>query len=141
MTLRYLLDTNILSEPLRPNPNPVISQKLLQHQTEVATASVVFHEISYGSYRLPIQSYKRQVIQAFFDRQVQQVMPILPYDLAVAAWFAIERARLVTQGQTPTYADGQIAAIAHVNNLVLVTNNVSDFANFQALHLENWFSS
>ena len=98
MTLRYLLDTNILSEPLRPNPNPVISQKLLQHQTEVATASVVFHEISYGSYRLPIQSYKRQVIQAFLDRHVQHVMPILPYDLAVAAWFAIERARLANQG-------------------------------------------
>lgn len=68
-------------------------------------------------------------------------MPVLPYDLAAATWLASERARLVTQGQTPAYADGQIAAIAFVNNLILVTNNVSDFANFQNLQLENWLRS
>ncbi len=141
MTRRYLLDTNILSEPLRPNPNPALAQKLRQHQREVTTASIVFHEILYGSYRLPPQSYKRQVIQAFLERQVRQVMPVLPYDLAAVTWLASERARLVTQGQTPAYADGQIAAIAFVNNLIIVTNNVSDFANFQNLQLENWLRS
>jgi tRNA(fMet)-specific endonuclease VapC len=51
-----------------------------------------------------------------------------------------ERARLIPSGLTPSYADGQIAAIAKVNNLILVTRNVADYANFQDLAIENWFS-
>jgi len=39
----------------------------------------------------------------------------------------------------PFYPDGQIAAIARVNNLILVTRNVSDYANFSELMMENWF--
>ncbi|PSB18038.1 type II toxin-antitoxin system VapC family toxin [Phormidesmis priestleyi ULC007] len=71
----------------------------------------------------------------------EPIFPILPYGAEAAKWHAIERARLVAMGQTPAFQDGQIAAIAHVNNLILVTNNVSDFANFQALQIENWFAS
>ncbi|NJK66777.1 MAG: type II toxin-antitoxin system VapC family toxin [Microcoleus sp. CSU_2_2] len=57
-----------------------------------------------------------------------------------AEWFAKERARLIPISLTPSYADGQIAAIAKVNNLILVTRNVADYANFQDLQIENWFS-
>nr|WP_199315099.1 hypothetical protein [Planktothrix sp. FACHB-1355] len=42
-------------------------------------------------------------------------------------------------GKTPPFVDGQIAAIAKVNNLILVTNNVSDYADFLELQVENWF--
>lgn len=38
------------------------------------------------------------------------------------------------------YVDGQIAAIAVVNNLILVTNNQADYADFQDIQLENWFT-
>jgi len=65
-------------------------------------------------------------------------MIILPYCDRAAEWFAVERARLTTLGRTPSYPDGQIAAIARVNDLVLVTRNVSDFADFDGLPLENW---
>ncbi len=41
-------------------------------------------------------------------------------------------------GLTPTFVDGQIAAIAYVNNLVVVTINTSDFMDFGGLHVENW---
>jgi predicted nucleic acid-binding protein len=82
MTQRFLLDTNILSEPLRPQPNSDVLQKLRQHGQVISTA-----------------------------------------------------------GKNPAYADGQIAAIAQVNNLTLVTNNVSDYADFADLKLENWFTS
>jgi len=41
--------------------------------------------------------------------------------------------------RTPPYLDGQIAAIAVVNDLILVTNNTSDYADFQNLQLQNWF--
>jgi len=61
----------------------------------------------------------------------------LPYD-AVANWHAAERAGLVGTGE-PRPLDGQIAAIAVVNDLILVTNNTSDYADFQNLQLQNWF--
>ena len=42
-------------------------------------------------------------------------------------------------GKTPAFVDGQIGAIAYTNQLILVTNNVSDFQDFQGLQIENWF--
>jgi tRNA(fMet)-specific endonuclease VapC len=42
-------------------------------------------------------------------------------------------------GKTPAFIDGQIASIAYSNNLILVTNNVSDFEFFNDLMVENWF--
>ena len=65
-------------------------------------------------------------------------MPILDYDRAAAEWHAKERARLATRGTTPPFADGQIAAIAHVNELVLVTFDDADFRQFQGLHVLSW---
>ena len=44
-------------------------------------------------------------------------------------------------GRTPPYIDGQIAAIAVTNGCTLVTHNVADFAAFEGLQVENWFSS
>lgn len=64
---------------------------------------------------------------------------ILPYDRDVALWHAEERARLTLQGRTPPFVDGQIAAIAIVNNLTLVTRNTGDFADFAERTVENWF--
>jgi tRNA(fMet)-specific endonuclease VapC len=54
----------------------------------------------------------------------------LDYTTEAADWHAHERARLSQVGQTPPYADGQIAAIAAVNHLV-VTRNVTDFERFK----------
>ena len=57
---------------------------------------------------------------------------------AAADWHAAERARLTGLGRTPPFVDGQIAAIAHVNGLVLVTANVADFRHFADLSVEDW---
>jgi len=65
-------------------------------------------------------------------------MTILPYDEQAAEWHARERARLASLGQRPAFVDGQIAGIARVNGLVLVTRNSSDFKKFSGLQLENW---
>ncbi|MBE9250267.1 type II toxin-antitoxin system VapC family toxin [Dolichospermum sp. LEGE 00240] len=134
----FLLDTNILSEPLRSRPNPVVIRMLQQYSSDITTATVVLHELLFGCYRLPIESNKRQIIEVYLQREIKQKIPILPYDIAAAEWFAKERARLTALGKTPAYADGQIAAIAQVNDLTLVTNNVADYSNFQNLKIENW---
>lgn len=65
-------------------------------------------------------------------------MPILPYNQAAAEWHAKERARLEAIGRTPPFLDGQIAATAKANDLVLVTANRSHFEIFEGLQIENW---
>jgi tRNA(fMet)-specific endonuclease VapC len=138
VNLRFLLDTNILSEPLRPIPNPNVIEMLRRHEDEIATATVVYHEILFGCYRLP-ESNKRKTIEKYLQEVVQPNIPLLPYDTNAARWHTTERARLVTIGKTPSFADGQIAAISKVNGLILVTNNVSDYGDFIELQVENWF--
>jgi tRNA(fMet)-specific endonuclease VapC len=59
--------------------------------------------------------------------------------MEAAEWFAEERARLSQIGRPPSYPDGQIAAIAATNDLILVTRNTTDFADFIDLQVENWF--
>jgi hypothetical protein len=60
--------------------------------------------------------------------------PILDYNRDAAEWHARERARLEVSGKTPPFVDAQIAAIACVNNLVLVTANQPDFPRFSWAH-------
>jgi tRNA(fMet)-specific endonuclease VapC len=138
MSLRYLLDTNIISEAIRPNPNASVMQQLLMARSTAAIGSVVWHEVLLGCYRMP-ESKRRNVIETYLQEEVKARLPILPYTQEAAEWFAAERSRLIPLGLTPSYADGQIAAIAAVNNLILVTRNVSDYQNFTALTIENWF--
>ena len=85
MTLRYLLDTNILAEPLRPQPDQGILDNLSRHQDEIAIASVVWHEMWFGCYRLPT-SARRQAIETYLTQVVAPSIPILPYDQQAADW-------------------------------------------------------
>ena len=138
MTVRYLLDTNVLSEVIRPKPNPYVLQKLQIHQQEVETATLVIHELLFGCCRLPI-SKKRETLKTYIEKVILPNMPLFDYDLKSAEWHATERARLGSMGQAPAFVDGQIAAITSSNQLILATNNVSDFDIFQELKIENWF--
>ncbi len=137
MTPGYLLDTNVVSEPLRPAPNPQVLDHLREHGAEVAIASVVWHELWYGCYRLP-RSARRRAIETYLTDVVARTIPILSYDRQASAWHAEERARLADAGKLPPFADGQIAAIAATNSLVLVTFNTADYAGFRDLRLVDW---
>ena len=139
MSLTYLLDTNVLAEPLRPQPNAGVLAGLRSHAHEIGTASVVWHEMWYGCRRLP-PSARRQAIEDFLLQVVGASIPILPYDQRAADWHAVQRARLAAAGKTPRFADGMIAAVAFVNDLTLVTRNVRDFQFFEGVRLETWFS-
>lgn len=135
--MRYLLDTNIVSEPLRPAPNPKILERLRRHEDQLATASVVWHELLFGCHRLP-DSERRAAIEEYLHRVVAASVEILPYDERAARWHAAERARLALAGRTPPFADGQIAAVARTNDLVLVTLNQADYGGFRDLRVEDW---
>jgi tRNA(fMet)-specific endonuclease VapC len=137
---RYLLDTNVLSEPLRPRAHPGVLHRLEVHQAELATAAPVLHELLFGLERLPV-SRKREVIRRYIEDLRSSSMPVLPYDDVAAAWHARERARLEAAGRPVAFRDSQIAAIARVHGLVLVTANVGDFEAVSGLEIENWAAS
>ena len=50
MTLKYLLDTNVLSEAKRPQPNQKVMTKLRLSKREIATATLVIHELLFGCF-------------------------------------------------------------------------------------------
>lgn len=137
MAARFLLDTNVLSEPLRQRPNPAVLDHLRRMSSVLATAAPVWHELLYGCYRLP-DSHKRRGIERYLFDVVHAGVEILSYDERAAAWHGTERARLASLGKLPPFVDGQIAAVAAVHGLVLVTFNVEDFAHFDGLTIEDW---
>jgi tRNA(fMet)-specific endonuclease VapC len=136
--LRFLLDTNIVSELFRLQPNSAITVRYAQNLDEIAIASVTWHELLYGFYRLP-DSRRKEELSFFLSQIIRPNVLILDFDEMAAEWFASERARLTGLGRTPSYSDGQIAAIAAVNDLILVTRNVSDYSDFTEIEIENWF--
>ncbi len=138
MSIKFLLDTNIISESIKLQPNDIFLERFRRHLEESAIASVTWHELLYGLYRLP-ESRRKQNLSDYLTEVIQARMIILPYCDAAAGWFAAERSRLTALGRMPSYPDGQIAVIARVHHLTLVTRNISDFADFEGLAIENWF--
>ena len=135
----FLLDTNVLSETLRPQPDSGVMHGLERRRHELSTAAPVIHELFYGALRLPAGARRSAVLHEI-EQVFLKTLDVLPYDRRAAEWHARQRARLVNEGRTPAYVDGQIAAIAAVNGLTLVTHNVTDFAAFEGLRVEDWFA-
>jgi tRNA(fMet)-specific endonuclease VapC len=136
----YLLDTNALSEPCRPAPAAAFVTRYRAHAGELAISVVTWHEALFGAARLPAGKRQRAV-ERYLREVVQATFVILPYSQAAAEWHADERARMEARGRVRPFADGQIAATARVNGLVLVTANIRDFGDFEGLHVENWMNA
>jgi tRNA(fMet)-specific endonuclease VapC len=137
VTLQYLLDTSTVSAPVSRTPDLQVVKRLEEHGHESGIAAPVWHELIYGCRRLA-QGKRRDALEHYLQDVVQVAFPILPYDEAAATWHGHERARLDSLGKPAPFTDGQIAAIAHANDLILVTVNVKDFARFKGLQVTNW---
>ena len=137
MTARYLLDTSVVSSPISKQPNPEVLKRLEEHGHECAIAAPVWHELTFGCQRLP-RGKRREAIETYLHDVVLASFAVLAYDEAAAHWHGIERARLEGLGKPAPYADGQIAAIAYVKELTLITANVKDFTRFKGIEVENW---
>jgi tRNA(fMet)-specific endonuclease VapC len=129
--MKYLLDTNLISELIKPQPDPGVEERCRRFEKDLTTATPVWHELQLSCYRMPF-SRKRDLLELFLEEVIQQNFSILPYDAQAARWHALERSRLTLSGQTPSFVDGQIAAIAVTNGLTLVTRNTPDF------QIESW---
>jgi tRNA(fMet)-specific endonuclease VapC len=134
--LRYLLDTNVVSQPMMKMPSASVLRKLASLADECAIGAPVWHELNFGCHRMPAGK-RRNALQDYLADVVSN-FEILPYDDLAAKLHALERVRLDELGTSVPFVDGQIAVIAQINELVLVTDNVRDFAPFKALTVENW---
>lgn len=135
----YLLDSNVVSEPMKPRPDLAVLRRMAQHQGDCAISAITWHELWFGIDRL--RSGRRRNALTAYVRLVPSQFPILDYDASAAEWHATLRARDEATGTVRPFADGQIAAVAATNDLTLVTRNTADFAAVDELALEDWHRS
>jgi predicted nucleic acid-binding protein len=126
--LRFLLDTNALSEPQRPRPDEgYIDWLSAQDRGELAISSVTLGEVQRGA-RLMTAGARQSALQAWITRFVGDFGErILPLDVVVARAWADLSADLQRRGRTVGLLDELIAATALAHGLIIVTRNVRDF--------------
>ena len=138
--MKYLLDANIISEPTKKQPDPHVSGRLQLDSIFSCTSATVWHELWHGVHLLDNER-RKQELSVYLEMLRDDGFGVLPFDLKAAEWLAAERVRLKQLGLTPAKYDSEIAAVAAVNNLILVTRNTDDFVMFDDLRVENWFST
>lgn len=138
MVTTLLLDTNVVSELVRPNPNPDVVRRLGETQTTAALAATTWHELRYGVQRLPT-GRRREALTAFVNELMGRY-PVLAYDARAADWHAVQRAKLASAGVATSAADGQIAATAVTHGLTLITRNLEDFSGYEGLTVLSWWT-
>jgi tRNA(fMet)-specific endonuclease VapC len=138
MSTLFLLDTNVVSELAKIQPNSGVETQVLARQADCALAAPTVEELCFGVARLP-KSARRDMLERWLEGVLQQ-FTLLPIDYRAALWLGRERARLAGEGLPVPRTDGEIAAVAVINGLTLITRNQKDFANFNDLQVDNWFT-
>ncbi len=138
--MSLLLDTNVVSELLRPSPNPAVERWVAARlASELYFSAVGEAELRYGVAMLPEGQRKHALATAiegilredFEDR-------ILPFDSSAARAYANIAAAYRSAGRTVASADCQIAAIAHSRGMTVATRNVRDFEDIGIEIVDPW---
>ena len=127
--MKWLLDTNVLSELLRAEPyDRVIGWFAQQHAEALFASAITQAEMLYGAALLPRGRRRTQLeqqLQAMFDEDFDR--RVLPFDGQAAVAYAALVAARRSAGRPISQFDAQIAAIALTHRATLVTRNVEDF--------------
>jgi toxin FitB len=135
-----ILDTNVLSEGLRPQPSTNV---LLWMRSEpvaaLFTTTITEAELFYGAALLP-DGRRRRSLETVINQllTVQLAGRILPFDSAAAREFADIAAARRRAGRPIGEADGRIAVIVRSRGASLATRNVSDFADCGLSLINPW---
>lgn len=130
--MRYLLDTNIISDLVR-NPQGRAAQRVaLVGDSNVCTSIIVAAELWYGAIKKDAPRLTKQL------EAVLGVLEILPLAISVDREYGRLRARLERDGEPIGGNDLLIAAQSVVLGLTLVTDNQREFARIAELSCENW---
>lgn len=135
----YLLDTNVLSEIVKPVPDARVAAKMKTHLDAGLFASeMTRYELRFGASR-------RADAAAFWERLQRKVVPMVQWldvtqsiaELGGEIAAALQRAG--REAKSPV--DPMLAATAIVHGLTLVTRNERDFAHVPGLTVNNWFTA
>lgn len=124
-----ILDTNIVSELLKPGPNSqVIDWISSQDGASVFFTTISEAELRYGLALLPAGK-RRTALSSAIDGILEEDFRgrILPFDRAAARAYAVIAAKRKTAGRPISQFDCQIAAIARANDAVVATRNTRDY--------------
>lgn len=135
-----VLDTNVLSEMLRPAPDQGVSAWLAaQPIAQLFTTSVTEAEIRYGVARLP-DGQRRDRLQSAVDGLFGEDMSgrILPFDGDAAKAYAAIVSERDRAGRPISQFDAQIGAIARSRGAKLATRNIVDFEGCDVDLINPW---
>jgi len=130
--LRYLLDTNIVIYVFKRRPIEVLST-FNANASRMGISSITLAELLHGAEKSSRVGENLAVIEDFCSR-----LDVLAYGAKAAQHYGAIRASLERSGTPIGVNDIHIAGHARSEGLILVTNNVSEFARVPALELENW---
>ena len=123
----FLLDTNVVSELVRPRPHPGVVRWIATTNESLLHLSVLtLGEIRNGIASRPDAGRRAKLESWLHDLVLRFSSRILPIDLAIADRWGRLSGHSKTEGVTLPVIDGLLAATALHNNLVLVTRNVTD---------------
>jgi len=136
--MRYLLDTNIISNFTKPAPSPrLIAWMAEQSDDDLFISSLTVAEVRRGVLKKPAGKRRDQLDAWFAGPQGPQVLfagRILPFDEKAGLVWARLMADGKAKGRPRSGLDTIIAAIAEANDCIVVTDNERDFEDIQVLN-------
>ena len=134
---RVLLDTNVLSELVRPRPDASV-ETFVRTQTDPLISALTIHEIAYGAERAPDPARRAKLVAWVAAIQSRFVGRIVVVDANIAEQAGRLRAAAEAQGAAADPIDALIAACALSRGASIATRNVRDFAAFGASVIDPW---
>lgn len=138
--MRYVLDTCLVSELVKPVPNPGVVEWLSHQPEAILFLSVLtIGEIQAGISKLP-DSPRQAMLASWLSNDLMQRFQgrLLSIDADVALVWGIKRGEAAALGKVLPLADSQIAATAIVKGMTVVTRNVADMQRCGAMTLNPW---
>jgi len=138
--MNYLVDTNVLSELAKPQPDGEVLAWFAKHESHLYISSISIGELRKGLELLP-KGKRKTALQAWFKAVCERMEGrILSFNTSTAHVWGQLVAKLENKGFPISTLDSQIAATAQRHNLTIVTRNVPDFQN-TGLKILNPFAS
>lgn len=131
--MTYMLDTNICIYAMKKKPEKVLRKLKEELNSGVCISSITLAELEYGMKHSSDPVRNEQALLRFLAP-----ISILPFGSAAASEYGEIRAYLQNQGTPIGPLDMLIAGHAKAEDMILVTNNVREFARVPNLEVENW---